>query len=118
MNYKQLGSNGSIVYIESDDIVISTPQDALDLMMTVSYEMNCHKVILDEKSIHQEFFRLSSGIAGEVLQKFVNYHMKLAIVGDFSKYSSKALKDFIFECNNGKDFFFADSLEQAVERLG
>lgn len=43
--------------------------------------------------------------------------MKLAIVGDFSIYSSKSLKDFIYEMNNGKDAFFLNSEEDAIDRL-
>ncbi len=58
-----------------------------------------------------------SGIAGEILQKFINYHAKLAIIGDFSGYTSKPLKDFIYESNNGKDVFFVGSEQEAVERL-
>lgn len=117
MNYTSLGENGSIVYIESEDVLISDSQSALDLMMTVKYANDCSKIILDKKAISEDFFRLSSGIAGEVLQKFINYHTKLAIIGDFSKYTSKPLHDFIYECNRGNDIFFVDNLDQAVEKL-
>lgn len=117
MNYTFLGKNNSIAYIESEGILISDPQSALNLMMNITYEKNCRRIVLDKKSICEEFFRLSSGIAGEVLQKFINYHIKLAIIGDFSKYTSKPLHDFIYECNKGKDIFFVDNLDQAVEKL-
>ncbi len=56
-------------------------------------------------------------ITGDILQKFVNYGIKLAIFGDFSKYTSKPLKDFIYECNQGKDVFFAKDETEAVEML-
>lgn len=52
-----------------------------------------------------------------MLQKFVNYRFRIAVYGDFSKYTSKPLKDFIRESNRGKDVFFTDNLEQAVEKL-
>lgn len=117
MNYTFLGKKNSIVYIESENILISDSQSALDLMMTVIYEKNCSKIVLDKKVICEEFFKLSSGIAGEVLQKFINYRTKLAIVGDFSKYTSKPLHDFIYECNKGNDIFFVGNLNQAVEKL-
>ena len=39
------------------------------------------------------------------------------IVGDFSIYTSKSLKDFIYECNKGKDIFFLLDEKQAIERL-
>lgn len=117
MNYTFLGKNHSLVYIESEDILISDGQSALDLMMTVKYENDCSRIVLDKNTICEEFFRLSSGIAGEVLQKFINYHTKLAIIGDFSKYTSKPLHDFIYECNKGNDIFFVGNLDQAIEKL-
>jgi hypothetical protein len=117
MNYTILGKDDSVVYIESDDVLITDGQSALDFMMTVIYEKDCRRIILDKKAICEDFFRLSSGIAGEVLQKFINYHTKLAIIGDFSKYTSKPLHDFIYESNNGKDIFFVENLNQAVEKL-
>ena len=65
----------------------------------------------------EEFFILSSGMAGEVLQKYINYRFKLAIWGDFSRYTSKPLHDFIYESNQGKDFFFVASQEEALRKL-
>lgn len=41
----------------------------------------------------------------------------MAIVGDFSTYASKSLKDFIYECNKGKDIFFLANEELAIEKL-
>ncbi|WMJ87056.1 DUF4180 domain-containing protein [Anaerocolumna sp. MB42-C2] len=117
MNYKITKINNLTVYIKSDDILISDTQSALDLMMTVNYEKNCSRIIIDKINICEEFFILSSGIAGEILQKFINYQTKLAVIGDFSKYKSKPLHDFIFECNRGRDFFFVDDLDQAIEKL-
>jgi hypothetical protein len=117
MKYTLLKETDSLVYIESENILITDSQSALDLIMTVKYETECSKIVLDKDVISEEFFRLSSGIAGEVLQKFINYRTKLAIVGDFSKYTSKPLCDFIYECNKGNDIFFVETLDQAVEKL-
>ena len=68
-------------------------------------------------SLHPDFFDLKTRFAGEILQKFSNYDVKLAIVGDFSKYSSKSLRDFIYESNKGKLIFFADNLNTALMKL-
>ena len=38
-------------------------------------------------------------------------------VGDFSGYTSKPLKDFIYESNKGRDIFFVSSEEDAIEKL-
>jgi hypothetical protein len=40
--------------------------------------------------------------------------LKLAIVGDFSGYTSRPLKDFIYESNNGRDIFFVSSEKEAM----
>jgi len=60
---------------------------------------------------------LTTKLAGEILQKFINYDVKLAIVGDFSVYTSKSLKAFIYECNKGKDIFFLSDENQAIGKL-
>jgi hypothetical protein len=48
-----------------------------------------------------EFFRLSSGLAGAVLQKFTNYQIRVAIIGEISEYTGKSapLRDFVAESN-------------------
>nr|WP_312576120.1 DUF4180 domain-containing protein [Sedimentibacter sp.] len=117
MNYTFLGKKNSLIYIESKNTLISDPQSALDLMMNIIYEKDCTRIIIDKKAICEDFFILSSGIAGEILQKFMNYRIKLAIIGDFSKYTSKPLHDFIYECNRGNDIFFVNNLDQAIEKL-
>ena len=60
---------------------------------------------------------MKTRLAGEILQKFINYRMKLAIVGDFSMYSSKSLQEFIYESNKGKAIFFMFNEKEAVEKL-
>ncbi len=61
-----------------------------------------------------EFFQLSTGLAGEILQKFTNYHAILAIVGDFSQEQSKPLRDFIYESNKGSHIFFVETEDEAI----
>ena len=106
-----------IAIVSSDEKIITDTQSALDLVMTVKYETGTNKIIMEKRNIAAEFFVLSSGMAGEILQKFINYHIKIAIYGDYSKYTSKPLKDFIYESNKGKDVFFVSSLDEAVEML-
>lgn len=106
-----------IAIVNSEEIVIKDVQLAIDFMMTVKYETNCEKIALNKEAIVEDFFILSKGIAGEILQKFINYQVKFAIYGDFSKYTSKPLKDFIYESNHGKDIFFVENEEQAIEKL-
>jgi len=109
--------NSKVAVIESSDILINEPQDALDLMATITHLHDCNKIVISESSITKSFFDLKTGIAGEILQKFSNYQTKLAIVGDFSNYNSKSLKDFIFESNKGSQVFFLSDEEEAIDRL-
>lgn len=106
-----------IVLVRSDEILITDVQSALDLMATVRYQAGSDRMIIQKSNIAEDFFNLSTRMAGEILQKFVNYQMKVAIVGDFSVYASKSLKDFIYECNQGKDIFFLPDERQALEKL-
>ena len=73
--------------------------------------------MLAKRQITPDFFILSTGLAGEVLQKFINYGGRIAIYGDFSGYTSKPLHDFMYESNQGKDVFFVSTEAEAVDRL-
>lgn len=114
---KIIKNNLEIAHIVANEIVINDLQSAIDLMMTVKYETGIKNIAISKEYIIEKFFILSSGIAGEILQKFINYRFRIAIYGDFSKYTSKPLKDFIYESNKGNDIFFVESLEKAVEKL-
>jgi hypothetical protein len=106
----------SMAEVQSDSLVVNDTQDALDLMAEVSY-LGSSRMILHEKNIHPSFFDLKTRLAGDILQKFSQYRVKLAIVGDFSKYTSKSLRDFIYESNRLGHICFTDSLEEAKSKL-
>ncbi|MDR2749755.1 MAG: DUF4180 domain-containing protein [Clostridiales bacterium] len=107
-----------IAHVSSGSPILKDGQSALDLLATLNYNYDCTRMAIDKASVSEEFFRLGTGVAGEVTQKFVNYGCKAAIIGDFSGYKSKPLKDFIYESNNGLILFFVSTLEEAVQRLG
>jgi hypothetical protein len=80
--------------------------DALELMVG----SGARRLVVHAPQLHPDFFDLSTRLAGEVLQKFTNYHVQLGIVGD-------CLPDFIRESNRGTQVVFAASLQEALERL-
>jgi hypothetical protein len=100
----------------SDEIIITDPQDALDIMAEAGY-MGSDKLIFHEKNIGSDFFDLKSRLAGEILQKFSNYRVQLAIITDPSKFTSKSLQDFIRESNKMGRVFFVTSLDEAIKNL-
>lgn len=110
-------SAGIIAAVSSDSILINDAQDAIDLIATVRYKHDCDAVIIPKNCIAEPFFDLKTKIAGEALQKFTNYQLKVAIVGDFRGYTSKALKDFLYECNKGNAIFFLATQQEAVAAL-
>ena len=103
--------NAKAAEIISDNIVINGIEDGLDLLGNLYYQ-GFDMIIIHEKNITPDFFDLKNGIAGEILQKFSNYRMRLAIVGDFTKYTGKSIKDFIYESDKGKQVVFVSSLSE------
>lgn len=105
-----------IAEVISDLIILSKVQDALDLIVNPEL-VGIKKIILYKESINPDFFKLYTGLAGEILQKYANYQVKLAIVGDFSDIKSENFQAFIRESNRGKSLFFCADSEIAIQSL-
>lgn len=118
MEIKRIEKNGKIcAVVNADEPVITDTQSALDVLMSANYEVGTKNIVISKRLIVEDFFILSSGLAGEILQKYINYGGRIAIYGDYSRYTSKPLKDFIYESNKGKDVFFASNEEDAIDML-
>lgn len=91
---------------------------ALDL---IGDAMGCHAevVAVPVERVADEFFALRSGVAGDVVQKFVNYRIRLVIVGDIGPWvaDSDALRDFVREANRGRQVWFVTDRAALEERL-
>jgi len=116
IQYHQIEGKTIIAEITDEKVIISETQDMVDIMGEVVFN-NCTRIIIHEKNLHPDFFNLKTKLAGDILQKFSNYRVKLAIIGDFSKFKSKSLGDFIRECNKGNMVFFLNSVDEAFNRL-
>jgi hypothetical protein len=99
-----------------DTLIIRNAQDALELLMNGNY-LGTRKIILLEENLQPDFFDLKTGLAGDILQKFSNYDGYVSIVGDYSKYTNKSLKDFIYESNKQGRVNFVSSKEEAIAVL-
>ena len=109
-------NNKKIAEIITDEIILKTTEDGLDLIGNLNYQ-GFDKIIIHAKNIIPNFFDLKTKIAGDILQKFTQYQMPLTIVGDFSKFNSKSLNDFIYESNKGKQINFVASQSDAIKQL-
>ena len=118
MKVKIIEASGiKIAMCESDEPVITDGQSTLDYIVSTGFEYGCRDIAINKAAIAEDFFRLSSGIAGEVSQKIVNYQLRLAIIGDFSGYTSKPLRDYMHESNRGGHLYFVKDEAEALEML-
>lgn len=118
MDYQIHQINGhDILEISTDEFMISTLQDSLDLLGSAMFKQ-IFKIIIRKEHLCPDFFDLKTRLAGEILQKFSTYDMQLAIVGDFENLESRSLQDFIRESNRTGRIIFVSSTEEAKVRLG
>lgn len=103
----------SVGVIESDEILIANGSDVLGLI----YSREEDNIIIRKQNIVPGFFDLATGIAGDVVQKLVNYRRRVAVVGDFTQIASKSLRDFIYESNKRGNIFFVASVEEARKKF-
>jgi hypothetical protein len=105
-----------IAEMQSRGIIIRSARDAMDIIGQLLGQ-HITKLILHERQLCPEFWQLSNGLAGEILQKFINYSVGVAFIGEFEKYKSKSLQALIHESNLGKQVNFLADIERAKARL-
>lgn len=76
-------------------------------------------VVIPTSRLSPAFLDLKTRLAGELLQKFVNYQRRVVIVGDISEATaaSGALGDFVRESNRGRSVWFLADLSELTTRL-
>lgn len=109
--------NISVSVINSDEVLINDVDSGMDFIMEIKGLTGTNRIVLNKSAVNPVIFDLKNKILGELLQKFVNYNIKIAIVGDFSSCGSKAFKDFIYETNKGNNFFIVSDNEEAIKLL-
>lgn len=118
MKIKRIERGGVIcAVVESDEIVIRDAASALDLLICAEYTAGTKNIVIDKRLVTEDFFILNTGLAGEILQKYINYGGRIAMYGTYSQYTSKPLRDFIYESNRGRDVFFPATQEEGVKML-
>lgn len=111
--------NGVRVWLcDAEGPRLSTGRDATDIIgEACGAEVDV--IALPAARLTDKFFDLSTRLAGEFVQKFVNYGAALAIVGDITVHvaASNALRDFVYESNRGRHLWFVGDLEALAARL-
>lgn len=113
MNFKSHQLPGILLAeIEAGDTIIASAEEALQVLGDAYYS-GFDSVMLRVEQLNPDFFDLSTGLAGEIVQKFAQYRTGLIIVGDFTRFPSVSLADFIRESNKGKHIRFVATVEEA-----
>lgn len=107
-----------VLVVAAEGAPIAQPQDALDLIGD-AFGRSADVIAVPVQRLDESFFRLRSGLAGEIMQKFVNYHVRLAVVGDISAHvtASDALRDLVRESNEGRHVWFVPDLDALDDHL-
>lgn len=117
MKIKTETINGvKIAEVISDNVIISEPREAVEVIAECGYLGSC-RVIIHDRNMASAFFETKTKMAGKVLQKFTHHQVKLAIVGDFSRYPDKGFKDLIIESNKRKQICFVNTLQEGIEAV-
>ena len=107
----------AIALLTGKEALVTDLSTGLELLMAVRHEAGAERLAASKDVFCEGFFSLRSGLAGEILQKWISCHIKTAVLGDCSRYTSKPLRDFIYESNQGRDIFFTATKEEAIQKL-
>lgn len=94
------------------------PLGALDIIGE-TYGTGVDWVAIPASRLPDNFFRLRSGVLGEFTQKFVNYGLRLAVIGDVSRHmdASTAFRDYVVETRRTGGIWFCDDMPALLGRL-
>ncbi|GGJ78956.1 hypothetical protein GCM10010123_06090 [Pilimelia anulata] len=108
-----------VLLCAADGPPVAGAADAVDLI-GASFD-RADVIAVPVERLHPDFFALRTGVAGDIVQKFVNYRKQLAVVGDISAAvaGSTALRDLVTESGRGGSggVWFVADLTELDERL-
>jgi hypothetical protein len=108
MAQQVLSSTSNTDYFEftPEEMLINSEKDAL---LIVEKAYTSKKALLSQHNLNPDFFDLSSGLAGAVLQKIANYSIKTAFVVDLTTIKSEYFKQLVNESQSISEYrFFSD----------
>ncbi|WP_441247999.1 DUF4180 domain-containing protein [Kitasatospora sp. McL0602] len=108
-----------VLVCAADGPPVATVQDALDQLIGGAFQ-DAEVVAVPAARLDPSFFDLSSGLAGAIMQKFVNYRLHLVVMGDLTEQlrASAALPDLVRESNEGRHVWFVADIDELAARLG
>jgi hypothetical protein len=117
MNY-QVENKDGLAFIEcaQDGGCLLSEGDALDLIAACG-ENRTDRLLIHNENLPAEFFQLKTGLAGQILQKFVNYRVRAAaIIPDDRAYVGR-FGEMVLEANRRNQFRVFANREMAISWL-
>lgn len=107
-----------VLTYEQDEPTLGSEQDAVDLI-GLAFSEEANVVVVPADRVVPDFYTLSTRILGDVVRKFQQYRIRLAVVGDITKYtaSSEAFRAYVHETNKGRDIWFLQTEEELSAKL-
>lgn len=107
-----------ILLCAREGTLLSGAADANDFV-GAAWSHDADLLAIPVERLGPDFLTLGTGVAGEVFQKFVNYHLGCAILGDIAAMldRSRALRDFVRETNEGHALWFLPDVDLLRARL-
>lgn len=107
-----------VLICSADGEPIGGEADIMDLLGD-AFSLEARWVAIPAERFDEAFFQLGTRVAGDIIQKFANYRVGVAVIGDISRHTeaSSALRDFVTECNRGRQTWFLTDIERLRERL-
>lgn len=117
--------NLSVVDENNQKVIEGVPEDApmtsvrdIDRVIEACYSEDASAALLYATNLTPAFFDLSSGEAGEILQKLRNYHIRLAVVcAPGSVVFTKRFSELILDERRGTDFGVFETRSAALNWL-
>lgn len=117
MNYqiKEIEKNKFIELI-SITKPLSTENDALDLI-ALCWEHDANALMIHYATLSEDFFKLKTKVAGNIIQKFINYGIKAATIIPKEIIQKGRFKEMTMETNKGNHFRLYENKEEAEKWL-
>lgn len=117
MNY-QIREIEKKKYIEliSNTKSLSEENDALDLI-ALCWEHEANAFMIHYVALSEDFFKLKTKVAGNIIQKFINYAIKVAIIVPQETIQKGRFNEMAMETNKGNHFRLYESKEEAEKWL-
>lgn len=112
MNYKVVNINNKKYIDIGLAKKLSSEQDVLEIV-SICMENDTYILMMQAEEFSEDFYNLRTGLAGIVLQKFINYHIKVAVILDDKENLNHRFKEMIGEANKGNNFRTFNNIEEA-----